>query len=244
MAAPRFYCPDLNTTAGAVVRLPPVAAHHAVRVLRLREGEPVVLFNGAGRAWQGKITDIGRDVDVQIVADAVSCPEPALQLTLVQSLPSGDKMDWIVQKAVELGVHAIQPVAAKRGVVKLSGERAAKRVAHWQEVAVAACEQCGRDTLPAVLPILELGNYLAASRNSGGTKLLLAPGGKGRFRELTPDAASCTLLVGPEGGFENEEIRAAQQVGFELKTLGPRILRTETAGLASLAAIMALWGDG
>ena len=247
MSLPRFYCSELKpiegATLGAEVSLPEAAAHHAVRVLRLREGDEVVLFNGCGQAWQGRISAAGRSVSVTISAALNSNTEAPLNITLVQALPSGDKMDWVVQKAVELGVMRIQPIAAQRCVVKLSGERALKRVTHWQEVAVGACEQSGRNVVPQVLPILDLARYLAQPSAAGDYRFLLAPGGGQRLREMAAPMIGVSLLIGPEGGFAPEEEAAAKGAGFSPLLLGPRILRTETAGLAAIAAMMALWGD-
>lgn len=243
MSLPRFHCPGLLTAPGETIVLPEAAAHHAVRVLRMRAGDALTVFNGSGGAWQGCIVEAGRQVSVRIEAAAAAVAEPALHITLVQALPSGDKMDWVVQKAVELGVARIQPVAARRCVVKLAGERAVKRVAHWQEVAVGACEQSGRDVVPVVLPILELPEYLAQARGGEARCFLLAPGGGQRLRDMSAPAGEVCILIGPEGGFAPEEETAAKSAGFSPLLLGPRILRTETAGLAAIAAMMTLWGD-
>jgi 16S rRNA (uracil1498-N3)-methyltransferase len=240
---PRFYCPAINAAVGSTVTLPDQAAHHATRVLRLRVGDTVTLFDGDGEEWLGMIADAGRDVHVTIHACGPGIAEPALQITLVQSLPSGDKMDWIVQKAVELGVSAIQPVAAKRSVIKLDGDRARKRNIHWQEVAISACEQCGRNVVPTILPLLDLNQYLAYARKEDELRFLLSPEGGHRLREMDKPYGRFSLLVGPEGGFEEGEVDVARSVGFTPLQLGPRVLRTETAGLAALAAMMALWGD-
>lgn len=242
---PRFHCPDLAAEAavGTTVQLPAAAAHHAGRVLRLGIGDGVILFNGHGLAWLARLTEVGRSVSARIEAVSAGAAEPALRITLVQALASGDKMDWVVQKAVELGAHAIQPVAAKRSVVRLSGERAVKRVQHLQEVAVSACEQCGRNQVPVVLPLLDLAQYLARPGVDNEQRFLLSPLSQQRLREMPPPTAPVSLLIGPEGGFDSDEEAAAQRAGFTPLLFGPRILRTETAGLATLAAMMALWGD-
>ncbi|HTH94151.1 MAG TPA: 16S rRNA (uracil(1498)-N(3))-methyltransferase [Rhodocyclaceae bacterium] len=240
---PRFHCPALDTVVGATIELPEAAAHHAMRVLRLRSGDAVTLFDGAGREWQGTLVEADRKVEVIIKDAASGIAEPALHITLVQSLPSGDKMDWIVQKAVELGVSAIQPVAAKRSVVKLDGDRARKRITHWQEVAVSACEQCGRNLVPQVMPLVNLDQFFAVPVSAGEQRFLLAPDAKQRLREMSAPAGRITLLIGPEGGFDEAESIGARRTGFAPLQLGPRVLRTETAGLAAIAAIMALWGD-
>ncbi|MDE2599702.1 MAG: 16S rRNA (uracil(1498)-N(3))-methyltransferase [Rhodocyclaceae bacterium] len=240
---PRFHCPALAAAPGSSVTLPDQAAHHAVRVLRLRVGDAVTLFSGNGEEWQGAIAEAGRDVRVTINASGPGIVEPELEITLVQSLPSGDKMDWIVQKAVELGVSAIQPVTARRSVVKLDGDRARKRNVHWQEVAISACEQSGRNVVPTVLPLLDLNQYFTHARKEEGLRFLLSPEGGRRLRDMEKPAGRISLLIGPEGGFEDGEVDAARSVGFTPLQLGPRVLRTETAGLAALAAMMAVWGD-
>jgi 16S rRNA (uracil1498-N3)-methyltransferase len=240
---PRFYCPSLDAAAGATVTLPESAAHHATRVLRLRIGDAITLFDGDGEEWQGVIAEIARDVTVTVKSAGAGLAEPALQITLVQSIPSGDKMDWVVQKAVELGVAAIQPVSARRSVVKLDGDRAKKRVLHWQEVAISACEQCGRNVVPTVLPLMDLNQYLAHARKEDERRFLLDPVGGHRLREMDRLYGPISLLIGPEGGFDEGEIDVARSVGFVSLQLGPRVLRTETAGLAAISALMALWGD-
>jgi 16S rRNA (uracil1498-N3)-methyltransferase len=239
---PRFYCPTLSATAGTV-SLPDAAAHHATRVLRLRNGDAVTLFDGNGAERSAVIESIGRDVAVTLLATSPGIAEPTLQITLIQALPSSDKMDWVVQKAVELGVTAIQPVMAKRSVVRLEGDRARKRVLHWQEVAISACEQCGRNTIPAILPLMELNQYLAREHKEDERRFLLDPVGGQRLRKLDRPSGRLALLIGPEGGFEAGEIDLARSMGFASLQLGPRVLRTETAGIAALAAMMALWGD-
>ena len=189
------------------------------------------------------IESAGRDVTVTIQSSGPGIAEPPLQITLVQSLPSGDKMDWVVQKAVELGITAIQPVMAKRSVVRLEGDRARKRVLHWQEVAISACEQCGRNTVPAILPLMDLNQYLVREHKDDERRFLLDPIGGQRLRKMDRPSGPMSLLIGPEGGFEEGEIDLARSLGFHSLQLGPRVLRTETAGLAALAAMMALWGD-
>lgn len=239
----RIHCPQ-GLAPGASVALPAVAAHHVARVLRLREGDPLVLFDGRGGEWTAAIAHIRKDeVHAALGSFDGADREPPLDVTLVQAVPAADKMDWIVQKCTELGVAAIRPVAAKRSVIRLSGERMERRVRHWCGVAVAACEQCGRNRVPAVAPIVDLPQYLASLPEDNGMRLLLAPEAGRRVAELRPPAGPVTLLAGPEGGFDGDELLAAASVGFQAVTLGPRVLRTETAGLAAVAAMMALWGD-
>jgi 16S rRNA (uracil1498-N3)-methyltransferase len=238
----RFHCP-VPLAPGALVELPAEAAHHATKVLRLAEDDHVMLFDGRGGEWLGRLRRAGKAVKVVLESfDAVEREAP-LAVTLVQGLPAADKMDWIVQKGVELGVAAFRPVAARRSVIRLSGERMERRVAHWQAVAVAACEQSRRNRVPPVAPLIDLPQFLAGTPADNETRLMLAPGAALRLADLPRPAGPVSLLVGPEGGFEEGEVLAAASAGFRSVSLGPRVLRTETAGLAALAAIMALWGD-
>lgn len=242
---PRFHV-GVGLAPGATIELPAEAAHHAVRVLRLADGDRVVLFDGHGGQWQARLAQAGKNVRATLEAFDAEDRQPPLQVTLVQGLPAADKMDWIVQKCTELGVAAIQPVTAVRSVVRLSGERMLRRGQHWQQVAVAACEQCGRNRVPAVAPLLDLPHYLGTAATAEAaemTRWMLAPGAELNLRAMAKPAGPVTLLVGPEGGFEEAETRAALAAGFQPVSLGPRVLRTETAGPAMLAALMALWGD-
>jgi len=239
---PRFFCPQPLVSRG-MTELPPAMAHHASRVLRLGAGDEVTLFNGEGGECPGRIEEVGRGVRVRLGDWRDIERESPLELVLAQALPSGDKMDWIVQKAVELGAARIQPLSAARSVVKLSGERAERRVEHWRQVAIAACEQCGRNRLPLIEPILDLRQWLGGRvQDNGISCLMLAPGATQRPRELA-GARRLILLVGPEGGLSEEEASMASSAGFAGLSLGPRILRTETAGPAALAALGALHGD-
>jgi 16S rRNA (uracil1498-N3)-methyltransferase len=231
---------------GSEVRLHADAAHHAVRVLRLAVGEPVVLFDGLGGEFEARITRIDRgDVSVKTGAHLDVERESPLHIRLVQGLSSGDRMDITLQKAVELGVAAIQPVATERSVVKLKDERAQRRAEHWQNLVISACEQCGRNRVPEVSPLMGLPDWLAQldmPAPDDEARLLLSPAATVRLKALSP-APRMTLLVGPEGGLSPAEAQLAQSRGFKPVRLGPRILRTETAALAALSAIQALWGD-
>ncbi len=232
---------------GSEVRLAPDAAHHAARVLRLEAGDPVVLFDGFGGEFEARIIRMERgDVLVKTGAHRDIEREPRIEVLLVQGLSSGDRMDFTLQKAVELGVAAIQPVATERSVVKLRDERARRRVEHWQNLVISACEQCGRNRIPGVAPVLEFGEWaaqLAQPLPDGEARLLLSPQAPSSLRELGGVPARLTLLAGPEGGLAPGELRVAESRGFTPVRLGPRILRTETAAIAALAAIQALWGD-
>ena len=245
MNFPRFYCPG-PLVPGAIIELPASAARHASRVLRLRVGDELVLFDGAGGEYAARIDRIERDrVDADVLTwRDVDCESP-LAITLVQALQAGEKMDLTVQKSVELGVAHIVPVSSRRGVVKLDGERAARRVLHWQGVAASACEQCGRNRLPSVGVIAPLGRWLAQTPASKALRLMLAPAATQTLADITPPTAgeSVELLIGAEGGLAPDEIEVAAAAGYIGVRLGPRILRTETAGMAALAAIQCLWGD-
>lgn len=202
----------------------------------------MVLFDGRGGEYPARIERIERDrVLAELGAWQEVERESPLAITLVQALQAGDKMDFTIQKAVELGVRDIVPVDSRRSVLKLAGERAAKRVAHWQGVVASACEQCGRNQVPLVAPLEKLENWLA--RPAGGVvRLMLAPDAEQTLVAL-PQARQVQLLIGAEGGLDPQEEIAAKQAGFQAVRLGPRVLRTETAGLAALAAMQALWGD-
>jgi len=231
---------------GSEVRLQPDAAHHAVRVLRLGVGEPVVLFDGHGGEFEARITRVDRgEVAVKTGAHRNVERESRLQIVLVQGLSSGERMDITLQKSVELGVAAIQPVAMERSVVKLRDERAQRRREHWQNLVVSACEQCGRNRVPEVLPVLDLPDWLARLQGNAvqeETRLLLSPDAAKPLKDLAAPTR-LLLLIGPEGGLSPLETELAQSRGFLPVRLGPRILRTETAALAALSAIQALWGD-
>ena len=240
-AAPRFHF-DGPLSAGAEVELPSRAAHH-VGVLRLRAEDPIALFNGSGGEYECALVRVTREgVRARVIAWRDRERESALRITLAQGLASGERMDLVLQKATELGVCAIQPVAAERSVVRLSDERADRRLAHWRNLVVAACEQCGRNRLPEVRPVATLGEFLAGV-GEGPLRLLLSPAGTLRLRDLSP-AAQVTLLIGPEGGLSEAEENRAMQAGFAAARLGPRVLRTETAPIAAIAALQSMWGDG
>lgn len=244
---PRFHCPPAACTLapGAQVELPEAAAHHAVKVLRMKDGDALILFDGAGGEWHAELAKVGpgRTARVALKAFVARECESPLAVTLVQALPAGDKMDWVVEKGVELGVAAIQPVAAKRSVIRLSAERMERRVAHWNQIARAACEQCGRNRVPEVAPVLDLPQYLALAKAQNALRLVLAPAAGAGLRVLPRPDRPVIVMVGPEGGWEEGELQAARAAGFQALELGPRVLRTETAGAAALAAMQALWGD-
>lgn len=243
MAASRFYCsPPLS--GGTRFELPREAAHHAHRVLRLRANDPVQIFDGEGNAFDARIAEIGgKRVVLHELQACMAEAESPLRITLAQAMCSSEKMDWVVQKTTELGAAEIQPVQTQRSVARLTHERAEKRTAHWRNVAIAACEQCGRNTLPQLHAPLELSAWLAEMRGSTHTKLILQPEGSIALHKQPQPQGGITLLIGPEGGFSEDEIKMAHLAGFTPIRLGKRVLRTETAAMAGIAALQTLWGD-
>ncbi|MEY4377059.1 MAG: hypothetical protein RJB26_1609 [Pseudomonadota bacterium] len=238
----RVLAPGLPT-GGGTFDLPPGAAAHVARVLRLTVGEEVVLFDGLGQESTARITGVrGAAVTVDATAPMTVDRESPLRLTLVQGVSRGERMDLVMQKATELGVACIVPVLTERSVVKLDASQAAKRLQHWQGVVAAACEQSGRAWLPAVLPPQPLLKWLAQPAVADEARFLLHPGSTTRARDL-PALRAATLLIGPEGGLAPQEREAALLAGFQDLSLGPRVLRTETAALAALAALQAVAGD-
>lgn len=245
MNLPRFFCP-VSLVAGTSIDLPADAARHACRVLRLGPGDDLTLFDGSGGEYVARILSVSRErVSVELGEWLNLNRDPDMPITLVQALQTGDKMDMTIQKAVELGVSRIVPVSSRRCVLKLEGERARRRVDHWRSVVVSACEQCGRNRLPVVEDIVALDRWLENSSAGIGMRLILAPDTVNGLMTLTPPArdVGVGLLIGPEGGWAPEELASAEAAGFRPLRLGPRVLRTETAGMAAVAAIQALWGD-
>lgn len=235
---------DAELGPGSIVELPGAAAHHAARVLRLKDGDAVVLFDGRGGEYAARLAIPGRG---RVSAETGERRDPErespLQVTLVQAISSSDKMDLTIQKAVELGVAAIQPVFSAKSLVRLSGEREAKKLAHWRRIVVAACEQCGRNRLPEVREAMTVDDF-SRSPGEGALRVLLSPEGEAGLKAVQPRAGQpIVLAAGPEAGFSNGEEQVLQRAGFVPLRLGPRILRTETAALAALAALNALAGD-
>ena len=238
---PRVYCPQ-PLDAGATIDLPEAVAHH-VHVVRLQVGAELALFNGDGGEVLAQLASVEkRRASARILAQVARDVELPYEITLAQALPEASKMDWIIEKAVEMGVAAIQPLAAQRCVVRLAGERAEKKLAHWQGVIVAASEQCGRNRLARLGQIDAFGAWNA--QHDLHKRILLSPRGGESLsawaRHQPPQAL--TLMIGPEGGFTPEEEDAAIAQGALALSMGPRILRTETAGIAAVAALGALWG--
>jgi len=236
---------DLPLDVSQEIELPAQAAEHVGRVLRMQSGDPLTVFNGDGHDYATVIVAMGkRELRVRVEAKLAVQNESPLPLTLAQGVARGEKMDMIVQKATELGVVRIVPLLTERSEVKLDPVRAEKRLAHWRAVAASACEQCGRARLPLISPAQSLGAWLAELVDDGALRLALLPQASRSTRELQFGAAGGLLVVGPEGGLGERDIGALAQAGFEGLRLGPRILRTETAGLAAMAALQALHGDG
>jgi 16S rRNA (uracil1498-N3)-methyltransferase len=239
---PRFYCSQ-PLAVGATIALPDNVAHHT-QVLRLVPGDEITLFNGEGGEYTATLTAIEKK-RANAVIKAFSPREAELPytITLAQALPEASKMDWIIEKAVELGAGAIQPLAAQRCVMRLSNERAAKKLAHWQSIIVSAAEQSGRNRLPHLAEPVDFNGWIGVQNLH--RRILLTPRGEQSLsdwaRHQPPE--SVALLIGPEGGFTEQEENAARERGVLMLSMGPRVLRTETAGLAALAALNAAWGE-
>lgn len=237
----RIYTPEPLAVNQDTV-LPASAGNHLLRVLRQKAGAAVTLFNGDNNEYAAVVVDPDpRRARLRVEACMPADRESPLQLHLLAGISKGERMDYTVQKAVELGVSSIQPVFCDATVVRLDADKRERRRLHWQEVAIAACEQCGRNRVPPVRTPAALRDALAPARD--GLCVVLRGGAPGRLGEVRPRADTVNLLIGPEGGLNEREIAAAESAGFIPLRLGPRILRTETAGLAALAAMQALWGD-
>jgi 16S rRNA (uracil1498-N3)-methyltransferase len=234
---------DLRLAAGARVALPDDAANHLVRVLRMQEGDACVLFNGDGREFPARLLAANkRGVEAELGAPRDVDNESPLKLSLVQGIARGEKMDLILQKATELGIVAVHPVQSDRSEVKLDAERAAKRLAHWRSVVVSACEQSGRARVPEVCTAQPL-QAAIATLDAGAAKFLLDPEADASIATIESLTGDVVLAIGPEGGWSDRDRQALQGAGFVGLRLGPRILRTETAGLAAIAALQARFGD-
>lgn len=241
MRIPRVYlaCPLQHN---AVVTLDENAANHVARVLRLKPGAQLILFNGEGGEYRAVLERSNKlQVEARVGEFVDRETESPLPITLAQGVSRGERMDYTIQKAVELGVTRIVPVFSRRSVVSLQGERLDKRVRRWQGVAESACEQCGRNRVPPVWEAISVDEWL--QRDDGALKLILHPDAPLDLFGMAPPAGPVSLLIGPEGGFAPEEITQAQAAGYIGLRLGPRILRTETAAMVALSALQMLWGD-
>lgn len=241
MRIPRIHHPG-PLASGTVVVLSDSAANHLTRVLRLPPGAMLTLFNGEGGEYGAMLQEVGkRRVTVEIGEFHAHETESPLAITLAQGIAKGERMDYAIQKATELGVVQLVPLITERCNVRLSDERWEKKLQHWQAVAVSACEQCGRNRIPAIDQPLTLSAWLAQDRNE--LRLTLDPQAVGGIATITERPGQVSLLVGPEGGLSETELSAAQRSGYQGIRLGPRVLRTETAGIAALAVLQARWGD-
>ncbi|HLU19651.1 MAG TPA: 16S rRNA (uracil(1498)-N(3))-methyltransferase [Pusillimonas sp.] len=240
MAAPRFFCP-VPIQEHKILTLPPELTHYALRVLRLKDGASIILFDGSGGHYDAVLHIDGKTASAVVGAHHPVEAELPGQITLIQGLPSGDKMDWIIEKAVELGAQRLIPVAAQRSVVQLSPERRAKRLGHWQRIAQSASEQCGRNRILRLSEPVSLEACLS-DNDDLGTVLLCHPDADQNLAQALDGSSSVSLLIGPEGGWSPEEQKTALRHGARPLRFGDRVLRTETAGLALIAAISALQG--
>ena len=242
MRIPRLYQPG-TYLSGSVVSLDPDAHRHAVQVLRLRSGDAVRLFNGLGGEFAATLTEVDRRrASVTVGEFSATEVESPLAITLWQGISRGERMDYTIQKAVELGVHIIQPVFTQRSV-DLKDDRAEKRQHHWQRVAISACEQCGRNRIPDIRPPQSLLSLLDVHVEPSDALRLFLDSHAATPLPDTLATPEVILLAGPEGGFAEDERNAITAAGFQATLLGPRVLRTETAAVAALAVIQARWGD-
>ncbi len=219
--------------------LPETQAHYIGRVLRLAAGDAVQLFDGSGQEYRGELVEVGKkQVRVELHEQYVGLPESGLRIHLGQGLSRGERMDWAIQKAVELGVAEITPVVSERCEVRLKDERADKRLSHWRQIAISACEQCGRSVVPVIHPPMPLAQWVAVEAE---LKLVLHPVAEPLSGHQRPN--SLAYLIGPEGGLTDAEVEQAKIQGFHAARLGPRVLRTETAPVVAISVAQQLWGD-
>ncbi len=244
MSNPRFYISE-NLELGTITTLPSNAAIHASRVLRLTVGDYATLFSGDGYDYLCELITLTKStVTAQVISKTDVDSESPLNITLLQAISSGDRMDYTIQKAVELGVNQIQPINSQRSLVKLSGERAEKRKEHWQNVVISACEQSGRAIVPKVNSPITLANWLSHNPlQAESTRITLSPIATQTLQDLPTPTGDIYLLIGAEGGLTQDEIDLANSQGFKPVQLGKRILRTETAALAAVSAMQFIWGD-
>jgi 16S rRNA (uracil1498-N3)-methyltransferase len=244
MRTPRLYLPQ-PLTPDTIVTLDEKTAHYVVNVLRLKSGAPAIVFNGLGGEYAARLESVAkRGALLHVGAYIPRECEPPLRVVLAQGISRGERMDYTIQKSVELGIAEIVPLVTERCGVRLEGERSARRVDHWQAVVAGACEQSGRNRIPVVHEPCTLQSWLAAmdQQTQDTLKLVLAPEGETSLNQISKPG-EVILLIGPEGGLSDNEIAQAGNHGFAATRLGPRILRTETAAVAALAAIFTLWGD-
>jgi len=223
--------------------LPPSGAYHVARVLRLRTGAALLIFDGMGNEYRAEINSVNGDkVQVRAGERIQGTAESSLKITLTQGISRSERMDWTLQKATELGVSTIAPILTARSVVRLDDKQAAKKQEHWQGIVIGACEQCGRNVLPTVQAPARLRDHLSNTRKDG-MRLVLSPTAPASLAGLSSLSSKVELLIGPEGGLDDDELVLAEQSGFTPVRLGPRVLRTETASVVALSVLQALWGD-
>ncbi|MDP5029317.1 MAG: 16S rRNA (uracil(1498)-N(3))-methyltransferase [Paraglaciecola sp.] len=241
MRISRIFHPDL-LSVDEHVTLGDDATNHLANVLRAKVGQPLILFNGDGAEYSAHVVDITkRKVIVCIDTKLSLSVESPLKLHLGQGISRGDRMDWVIQKAVELGVSEISPLITERCGVKLSAERWLKKHEQWQKLIISACEQCGRNTLPTLHTPIDFHQWISQSTEQ--LRLTLHPRAESTFRHIRLPVSGVRLLIGPEGGFSDQEIYQTEQSGFHTIQMGPRVLRTETAAIAAIAALQAIHGD-
>jgi 16S rRNA (uracil1498-N3)-methyltransferase len=228
---------------GEIITVTGQTAHHVIQVLRLRPGATVSLFNGNGVEREAVLLDGNRTrLRLEVGGSIETIAESSLTITLAQGIARNDRMDFILQKSVELGVSGIQPLWMQRSQTRVSGERLGKRLGHWQGVIVSACEQCGRSTLPELYDPVDYKAWITR-QNHSSLRLMLQPDSAQTLHELPPPAGEVVIIVGPEGGLNSEEQRLADASGYTGIRIGQRILRTETAAISALAGMHTLWGD-
>jgi 16S rRNA (uracil1498-N3)-methyltransferase len=244
MLRPRFHTSQ-DLASGARLRLEPEPSRHIAKALRMRVGDRLCLFCGDGSEAEAEITAIDRNAVFVHILECLSADrESPLRITLAISLSRGDRMDTVVQKATELGAAAIWPLVSERTGVRLEPKRLQRKLEHWQRIAVSACEQCGRNRIPAISPPAAFGELVSRAQGlEAATRLILHPQTSGAPAPTHEEGNELLLLVGPEGGFSDAEVEQALAAGFRALQLGPRVLRTETAPLAAIAVAQARWGD-
>ena len=243
MALTRIYINDTLET-DREVELDSERAHYLGRVLRLQEGSALTVFNGENGEFAATVTAIGKhSASIRVEEYIETATESPLKVHLVQGISRGERMDYVVQKATELGVKRVSPVFATHGVVRLDAKRAAKRREHWQRVAESACEQSGRIRPPLIDAPMSLNDWFGAKSSDADIDLILLPRAATALTSLTPSKTKVCLLIGPEGGFTHDEYEDALAAGIKAVSLGPRILRTETAAAAAIAVVQSMWGD-
>jgi len=233
---------DVPLSPGTSLTLPAAARHHLCTVLRVAVGEPVILFNGDGNDYAAVLSGSGKAATVNVLEVAINATESPFKIELVQAVSRGARMDTSIQKAVELGVAMIHPVITEKSGVRLEGERLQKKIQHWRGIIISACEQCGRSTLPGLSPPLPLTKWLNVLPDDG-SNWIFAAGAQTSIGEAALPKTPCRLLIGPESGFSDAEGELCLASGFRAWSLGPRILRTETAGPAAIAILQARFGD-